>query len=210
MPEEQFKRSIAYKLRIGEILTGKPIMENERFSYLDLNGLKVRRVNVVGSVVEKYENEGEKRFIFVKIDDGSGQISLKLFGDDIPKLKDLQVGETIIVIGGTRFFNNEIYLAPETISVQNPKYLLVRKMEIEKSPKIIPAKIETAQTPITSSLKDKIIEVIKNSEPTGGIEIAKIPTQANESFDKVNKEVQKLIEEGYVFEPRPGVVRWLG
>ena len=210
MPEEQFKRSIAYKVRIGDILSGKPIMENERFAFLDLNGLKVRRVNGAGSVVEKYESEGEKKFIFVKIDDGSGQISLKLFGDDIQKIKNLAVGETIVVIGGTRFFNNEIYISPETVSIQNPKYLLIRKMEIEKAPKVIPPTIETAQAPNSNSLKDKIIEVIKKAESTGGVEVIKIPVQVNDSFDKVNKEVQKLIEEGYVFEPRPGMVRWLG
>lgn len=209
MPDEQFKRSIAYKFRIGDVLNGKPTIENDRFSFLELNGLKVRRANIAASVVEKYEGEGEKKFIFVKIDDGSGQISLKLFGDDIEKLKGLSVGETIIVIGQLRFFNNEIYMSPETISIQDPKYLLVRKIELEKATPIAKSETVANASPV-SSLKDKIIETIKQADSKGGIEINKIPLSINESFDRVNLEVQKLIEEGFVFEPRPGVIRWLG
>ena len=62
MTEPQFKRNIAYKFRIGDILSGKPMINNERFSFLDLENKKVIRVNVVGSIVDKYENEGEKKF----------------------------------------------------------------------------------------------------------------------------------------------------
>lgn len=224
MPDEQFKskpeevsnqkrntfeRSIARKIRIGEILKGIPIMENERFSFLQLDGLKVRRVNIAASIVEKYESEGEKKFIFVKIDDGSGQISLKLFGDDVERLKDFSMGDTIVVIGLLRFFNNEVYVSPETIVTKDPKYLLLRKMEIEKSSKVKSKEDSSIQKP-SFSLKERIIEIIKNAEETGGVEINKISTSINESFDKINNELQKLIEEGFVFEPRPGVVRWLG
>jgi hypothetical protein len=34
MPDEQFKRHIAYKLRIGDILVGKPVFDAERFAFL--------------------------------------------------------------------------------------------------------------------------------------------------------------------------------
>ena len=38
MEETEFrKRNVAYKLRIGDILKGKPIMEEAKFLYLDLN-----------------------------------------------------------------------------------------------------------------------------------------------------------------------------
>ncbi len=40
MAENQYKRNIGYKLRIGDVLIGKPITNNvngnERFSFLDL------------------------------------------------------------------------------------------------------------------------------------------------------------------------------
>ena len=74
MPEQdqQFKRHIAYKLRIGDILIGKPILDGERFSFLELGDKKIIRVNVIGNIVEKYDSEGETKFTSFTLDDGSG------------------------------------------------------------------------------------------------------------------------------------------
>ena len=205
MPEAQFKRNIAYKLRIGDILNGKPVIENERFSLLELEDKKIVRVNVVGSVVDKYEVDNERKYIFMTLDDGSGQIKLKAFGDDTEKLKNINHGQTIIVIGTLRYFNDEIYISPEAVREQDSKYLIVRKLEIEKQkPKsTAPEKIQ--------GIKEKIVELIKNSEKDGGIETEMLITKLNESpQEEVNKEIQKLLEGGIIFEPRPGKLRWLG
>ena len=132
MVDEQFKRNIAYKFRIGDILSGNPIINNERFSSLELENKRVVRVNVVGSIVDKYESEGEKNYAFLTLDDGSGQIKLKSFEDEIEKVKNISQGQTIIVIGSLRYFNDEIYISPEIIKEQDPKYLVLRKIELEK------------------------------------------------------------------------------
>jgi len=210
MPEEKFKRNIAYKSRIGDILIGKPIFDNERFSFLELGSKKIVRVNIVGNIVEKYESEGEKKYIFLTLDDGSGQIKLKTFGDDSEKFKEISQGETVIVIGLLRFFNNEVYISPEIIKEQNPKYLLVRKLEIEKEKSANSSPVQKEQI---FAVKDKILELIKTSENEGGIELDKIimtPSLAGTTPDIINQEVKKLLEEGIIFEPRPGKVRWLG
>ncbi|MBI4116506.1 OB-fold nucleic acid binding domain-containing protein [Candidatus Pacearchaeota archaeon] len=204
MPDEQFKRNIAFKMRIGEILVGKPIMDGERFGNLEINGNKIVRVNVVGSIVDKYESSGEKKYVFLTLDDGSGQIKLKSFGDDAQKSLEIQQGETVAVIGLLRFFNNEIYISPEIIKEQDPKYLLVRKLELDNAPKIQ----NNIQTLI--SQREKIIELIKNSESQGGIDIEKINSVSGISAENAAAEIQKLLEEGVIFEPRPGKVRWLG
>jgi RPA family protein len=209
MADEQFKRNIAYKLRIEDISNGKPVIENERFSFMDLNGKKIVRVNVVGSIVEKYASEGDKKFLFITIDDGSGQIKLKSFGDDFEKFKSFSQGQTVAVIGLLRYFNNEIYVAPEIVRELNPKYLLARKLELEKNSKK-PIQKNQSGGILDISEKDKIIELIKNSEATGGIEASKISSYANVPSDIVEKEIQRLLEEGTIFEPSPGKVRWLG
>ena len=68
MPEnQQFKRNIAFKYRIGDLIIGKPIFDEERFSFLELGDKKIVRVNVIGNVVDKYEAEGEKKYIFLTI-----------------------------------------------------------------------------------------------------------------------------------------------
>ncbi len=206
MPNQDFKRNIAYKLRIGDLLVGKPVAEGDKFIFLELGDRKIVRVNLIGNVIEKYNSSGEKRYSFITIDDGSGQIKLKSFGDDITLLENLNQGQTIIVIGTVRQFNNEVYISPEIVRLQEPKYLLVRKLELEKSAPII------AATPSDKgAIRDKILEDIKNSEAEGGIFVDKIIMSHREtSSDIINQEIQRLLEEGIIFEPRPGKVRYLG
>jgi len=200
MPDNQFKRNIAYKLKIGDILRGKPMIENERFTHLDLDNKRIVRINLIGSIVDKYDSE-ERNYIFLTIDDGSGQIKIKAFGDDSDKLKNINHGQIILCIGVLRYFNNEVYISPEIIKEQDPKYLLLRKIEIDK---------EKPQTQSKESIKTKIIEEIKKHESEGGVETEKLIVNLNEPSQIINQEIQKLLEDGMIFEPRPGVVRWLG
>jgi RPA family protein len=210
MVDGQYKRNIAYKLRVGDLLSGKPIINEEKFSFLELGNKKINRVNVVGNIVDKYENTGESKYIFFTLDDGSGQIKLKVFGDDSDKFKNFNQGETVVVIGVLRHWNNETYIQPEIIKLQDPKYLLVRKMELEKerSESIGSQPMERTQV---VALRDKILEKIKSSEEEGGIEMDKLIIELRDSSpEMINQEVKRLIEDGIVFEPRPGKVRYLG
>ncbi len=204
--EEKFKRNVAFKLRIENVLKGKPMIEADKFLFLDLDGKKIVRVNVIGSIVDKYQSEGDKKFLFLTLDDGSGQIKLKTFGDDVQRFSDILQGQTVSVIGVLRFYNNETYISPEIVKEQDPRYLLVRKFELEKNP----VASESVKKEDFMAIRDKIINLIKNSESEGGIELEKIATNVNSSNDFVNGEIQKLLEEGIIFEPRPGKVRWLG
>jgi len=206
--EGQFKRNVAYKLRVGDILMGKPVMDGERFSFLELGNKRIVRVNVIGSIVDKYESEGERKYIFFKLDDGSGQISLKIFGDDIAKFKEVTQGLTVLVIGVLRHWNNETYIQPEIIKEQNTKYLLVRKLELEKSPS---AKAPVIEKSKIVAIKDSIISLIKEAEEEGGIEKEQLIIKLKDiSPDIINQEIRKFLEEGIIFEPRPGKVRYLG
>jgi len=208
MPEPQFKRHIAFKFRIGDLLIGKPIMDGEKFSFLELGNKKIIRVNVIGNIVDKYESEGEKKYCFLTLDDGSGQIKLKSFGDDVEKFKDITQGQTVLVIGVLRNFNNETYISPEIVREQDPKYLLIRKMEIEKDKSKNSEPVAREQI---IAIKDKILEAIKNSEDEGGVDTDKIIMDLRETSPEIiNQEIKKLLEEGIIFEPRPGKVRWLG
>lgn len=204
MPEEIKQRATAYKLRIGDILRGKPIIENERMNFLELENKQIIRANVVANVVEKYKSEGEKKYLALTIDDASGQIRLKVFGDDTEKFSEIMQGDTIIAIGMIRHFNNELYIQPEIIKVQDPRYLLVRKLELEKE-KPLPVNKEEVR-----AVKDMIIEMIKRAEAEGGIDTDKIIMEIKASPDIINQEIQKLLEEGLAYEPRPGKIRYLG
>ena len=208
MAEQQFKRNTAYKFRIGDILIGKPIMNGERFGFLELGDKKIVRVNVIGNIVDKYENMGETKYISFTADDGSGQIRIKVFGDDTERFKDFSLGQTVVVIGNIRQWNDEMYISPEIIKEMNPKYLLIRKLETEKEKVVSPGYMEKEQI---MAVKDRILDMIKDSESEGGMDTEKLILKLQDfSPVMINKEIQKLLEEGIVFEPRPGKIRYLG
>lgn len=207
---DQYKRNVAYKLRIGDILLGKPIFDNDKFVHLELGAKNIVRTNIVGNIIDKYESEGEKKYLFFTLDDGSGQIKLKIFGeDDTKKFRGIGQGETVVIIGVVRNWNNETYIQPEIISGRDPKYLLVRKLEIEKQKKDTTKPVKDKKE--VQAIKDRILERIKNAENDGGIDSEKIILEFRDvSPDTINEEITKLLEEGIIFEPRPGRLRYLG
>jgi len=206
--DNQFKRHIAFKFRIGDILVGKPVFDAEKFAFIELGDKKIVRVNIIGNIVDKFDSEGDRKYSFFTIDDGSGQIKLKCFGDDVDKFRSFSQGQTVSVIGVLRNWNNETYVAPEILKEQDVKYLLVRKMEIEKERN---KKVDVLGRDKIIAVKDKILSAIKSAEEEGGIEIDRIiMTLRDISPVIINQEIQKFLEEGIVFEPRPGKVRYLG
>lgn len=203
------KREIAHKLRIGEILRGKPAVSSadgrERFNFLELGNRKIVRVNVVANVIDKFISEGEKRFASISLDDASGQINAKTFGEDVKLFEELTQGQTLTIIGVLRTFNNELYILPEIIKPVDPRYLLIRKLEIEKSK----PKSESKPEEILA-VKDQIIGRIKKEEPNEGIDTEKLIMEIEADPGLINQEIKKLLEEGIIYEPRPGRVRYLG
>ena len=201
---DEFKRHIAYKLKIGDILSGNHIIDGEKLRFVEVNGKNVARVNLIANVVDKYIQDDEKKFASITLDDASGQIKLKTFGDDIEKLKTFEQGDTVLAIGMVREWNNEVYLTPEILKKKQPEYLLLRKLEIDaEKPKEIDRKEIT-------ELKDKLLNIIKREEINGGADIKALISELQAKQDLVNQEIRKLLEEGTIYEPRPGKVRYLG
>ncbi|MEM4625536.1 MAG: OB-fold nucleic acid binding domain-containing protein [Candidatus Pacearchaeota archaeon] len=197
-----FKRHTAYKVRIGDLFKAKQIIDNNRFLYLELNDKKIFRVNIVANVIEKFSSD-EKKYLSFVIDDASGQIRIKVFEDDFEKFSSISQGDTIVVIGLVRSYNNELYISPEIIKIQDPRYLMVRKLELEKQ------KTKTIEKKDILALSDEINQKIKNSEPNG-INIENLILEINAPPELINQEIKKALEQGIIYEPRPGVLRWLG
>ena len=161
-------------------------------------------MNVVANVIEKYVSEGEKKYMAFTIDDASGQIRIKVFSDDVDNFKAIEQGNTIMIIGVIRIYNNELYIQPEILKVQDPRYLLVRKLELEKN---TPKEIKKEEV---KAVKDVIIEMLKKAENENGIDTDKLIMEIKASPDIINQEITKLIEDGLAYEPRPGKLRYLG
>ncbi|MFA5174132.1 MAG: OB-fold nucleic acid binding domain-containing protein [Candidatus Pacearchaeota archaeon] len=215
MPEFK-KRETAYKIRIGDLLRGNQIFDetpqepgqtaNKRLLHVSLGDKKLVRINIIANVIEKYQSEGERRFASLTIDDGSGQIRIRVFGEDINKFDDLNQGDTLMIIGVLRSYNQELYILPEIIRKQDPRYLLVRKLEIEKAyMKLAPPPKEQVRV-----LRDQIIDMIKNSESNEGVDTETIILTLKSRPDLITQEIKKLLEEGIIYEPKPGRLRYLG
>jgi len=199
---EIMKRAIAHKVKIGDVVNGNAQFDGDRFLYIDHNGAQLIRVNIVANIIDKYEGESEKKYMNFTIDDASSQIKLKIFGEDVARFQNLSQGDTVTIIGTLRFYNNEIYINPEIIKKINTSYLLVRKLELEKN--VVVDKKEVFE------LRDKIIEMIKKEDDSGGIEVNNIVMELKNDPELINKEIAKLLEEGMIYEPRPGKIRILG
>jgi RecG-like helicase len=200
---EQKKRNTAYKLRIGDLIKSKPVVVEGKFLFLELGDKKVSRVNIIANVVDKYVSEGDKKYAALTLDDASGQIKLKSFGDEIAILKDKTQGDTVQVIGTTRDYNNEIYILPEIVKKVDPQWLLVRKLEIQNARKDLPLNTN-------APLREVVLEKIKNAEANDGIDVDKLILDIETSPSLINAEVKKLLEDGSIYEPRPGRLRYLG
>jgi RPA family protein len=197
------KRNIAYKLRIGDLLKGKPIVQEAKLLYIELGDKKIVRVNLIANVVDKFIMDGEKKYASLTVDDATGQMKLKSFGDDIEVLKELTQGDTLQIVGIVREYNSEIYLSPEIVKKVDPKWLLVRKLEIQSSKKDLPLKSD-------ASLREIILDKIKKADAEGGVDIDSLILEMDFSPDIMNSEIKKLLEEGLIYEPRPGRLRYLG
>ncbi len=200
---EPRKRNVAYKLRIGDILKAKPIVADGRFLFLELGDKKVVRVNVLANCVDKYVQEGEKKYASLTVDDASGQIRIKAFGDEIEGLKNISQGDTLQIIGNVREWNSELYLLPEIVKAVDPRWLLVRKLEIQNNKKDLPLKSN-------APLRDILLDKIKTAEPNSGVDIDSLIMDIESKPDMINNEIKKLLEEGLIYEPRPGRLRYLG
>ncbi len=204
MPEQEFKRYVAYKMLISDILAGRIVFDADRFKFLEFRNKQIIRVNVIANITDKYIQDDEKKFASLTLDDGSGQIKLKAFGEDIDKFKNYTQGDTVQVIGLLRTWNDEIYITPEIIKKREPPYLLLRKLETDlEKPKIL----ERSEL---SQLREQILDSVKKAEESGGIEIETMILQLKQPPQTINSEIKKLLEEGMVYEPRPGKLRYLG
>jgi hypothetical protein len=199
------KRNVAFKLRIGDVLKGVPMINEGKFMFLELGDKKVVRVNLLANCVDKFVQEGEKQFASLTVDDASGQLKLKVFGDDIGLIQEIMQGDTLQIIGNMREWNGELYMIPEVVKKVDARWLLVRKLEIQNARRDMPEAKKG-----DSSVKDGILDKIKGAEADGGIDRETLVMDVEASPEVIEVEVKKLLEEGLVYEPRPGRLRYLG
>lgn len=186
MKMEVKKRATALKLSISQIVLSSDVL----------------RVNLIANVIEKFEVNNEKKFGSITLDDGTGQIRAKVFGDDLTKIKDIKEGDTILVIGLIKEYNNEKYLVPEIIRTVNPRVLFLRNLEIQDSSFSDIIKIKKSNN---NELRNLILEKLREKDI---VPIESLILEIKEfSPELVKQEIENLIKENILYEPIPSKLR---
>ena len=207
MPESQkFQRQIAYKLRIAEILDGQFAKDDISAGYLILNNINVSRINLICTLVYKQEQTGS--YSSAVVDDGTGRISLRSF--DTNTFSKVDVGDVILVVGRTREFNDEKYVIPEIIKkLESIEWLNLRKLELRNFKITKPEenkKIEDAEEQ-SSAIVDEVYSLIKKLDDGEGVAIEEVIKSSSNS--KAEQIITRLLENGDIFEIKPGKLKIL-
>jgi len=65
------------------------------------------------------------------------------------------------------------------------------------------------KTKTEKSLRERLLKLIKDEEK-GGISFEDIKKEFHDANEEINKELKRLLEDGYIYEPRSNIFRWLG
>lgn len=208
MPELEHKtfqkRQIAYKLNIADLLNNGFVKDGLSAGYLQLKNISVSRVNVIATLVYKSEQDANPIGI---IDDGTGKIMLRAF-DNRGILSKTDVGDVILIIGKIREYNNERYLIPEIVKkLDNEGWVNVRKFEVSQS-EVTNVSIDT-KTPLEVAANNSYEEIyllIKNLDRGEGVAIEEIIKSSDKGSEAI---INRLLENGDIFEVRPGKLKVL-
>ncbi|MEK6952890.1 MAG: OB-fold nucleic acid binding domain-containing protein [Nanoarchaeota archaeon] len=224
------QRQVAYKVWISDLISGKFVKEEGEWdpNYVIIrNNLKVSRVNIIASVVNKYKND-ENSYAYITIDDGSGAVDVRAWREDITLLGKCEIGDLILLIGRAKEFNENIYVIPELIKkLDNSSWAKVRKIELEKEFGVpvkvdkvsiddkklvvsvdnrggIVVKEESAGEMLTQTSRQKVLDYISKKEEVTYDEITE-----NLKIDEkeANDIIKELLREGEIYQPKPNYLK---
>ena len=227
------KRSTAHRIRLKNIVNS-PYEKREGFnpSVIKFNNLEISRVNVIASIVGKYLTD-DQNYCAITLDDGSETIRVKNFGAEVGIIKELNVGDIVRIIGKVKEYNEEKYIAGEISKVLNPNWIIVNEIELSNqkqtttdSPtadsinKVIETKtnsseneeiisISSESSDSESSIKQKILQYLKNNDNGTGVIMDQIMTSLDVSSEEVKDSLYELLKVGEIYEPKKGILKIL-
>lgn len=198
-----FQRQTAVPCRISELREGEwqqnPGMQPS--GILTPRGF-VARTSIFGVVIQRQQNS------FV-MEDGTGHITIRSF--DLDKEVLVSTGQIVLVIGRPREFNDQRYVVLEICKeLPDRTWIEYRKKELEhlESPAALPVAREE-EVPKTIEVPEnpfeRLIETIRNLDDGSGAAVGDVLRHAGTE----EKYLNTLIEEGEVFEIRPGQLKVL-
>ncbi len=221
-------RNTAYKVWIGDLISNIYSRGSEQFDagYVSIKGNKVSRVNLIGSVIDKFSGDN---YVSVSLDDGSGVVMLKAWSEAVTLFLDVDIGDLVLIIGKVKNYNNSTYVTPEIIKkLDNPLWLKVRKLELTKlygeTTRIEFQNITNNETSDEEGTMNIVEEKISNEEVNSreivlglvealdsgeGADIENV-VKSSKLGDEAKSVLEELIKEGEIFELHTGKLRITG
>ncbi|MBT4577078.1 hypothetical protein HOM13_03275 [Candidatus Woesearchaeota archaeon] len=222
------QRQVAFKIWIsnlnnGNFVKGSKNGENFIPSCVELKDSQVSRVNIVATIVDVFKSEDGNYFSFT-LDDGSGTIRIKAFNEDTNNLIDIEKGDSVLVVGRVREYQEELYLSPEiTKKITDPNIELIRKAELlsmygkpEKEQLLsrtqfvpaqnqngIPQDVPKEQDSSHEELRQKIISYLMANDDSGA-ELSSLSKTIDKDDTITEAVVKELLTEGEIYENKPG------
>lgn len=209
MPELQQstfqKRNVAYKARISDILNGSFIKDDVSAGYVRLGNLNVFRVNLIANFVYKSEQPNSANAL---IDDGTGRISLRAF-ENKNIFSKAEIGDFVMVIGRVREFGSERYIIPEIVKrLDDAAWANVRNSELKniKFEEARPA-IQVPAGEALNDMNEDVYSLIKSLDNGDGADFDAVVK--NSKKENAEQAINKLLENGDIFEVKPGRLKVL-
>lgn len=204
------RRLTAYKLNIKDIVDSVFHKRKDGPDYVNLQELKISRVNIMGVLVHKFISD-DGNYAAITLDDSTETIRCKMFASDskdlIEKLRDIKEGELLDIVGRIREYNEDVYVSPETlITVDDPNSEIVRKLEITRlRGKIDDLKKAEQEEPEPipeqkNAPEDKLLELINK----GIKNFNDLMKESKLTEDVCKTALTTLLSRGDIYEPKKG------
>lgn len=142
-------RAVAYHVPLAFIASAAP-EERDGVQFFRLkNGALAKRVHVWGIVVNKLVGD---EYVRLTIDDLTGTASIVFFDPTSERAREVEVGDTVDVVGRLRMRNEEIGIVGELLKIVGPKVELLRRLENIAFALGVPSTEEVVPQPVGSNV----------------------------------------------------------
>lgn len=195
----QFTRQTAIPCTLAEIASGSFLQNDTMPSGIQTGRGMISRASIIGVMIDKQDKE-------FSIDDGTNVINVRSF-DTNPVPVYANVGDIVLVIGRPREYNGQRYLVLEICKkIRNNGWIQYRKKELSL---LTQPKVEVKEeTPAESKNPfEALVAAIRDLDKGPGADIDVVLARVD--APDANKFLRTLIEEGEIFEIRPGKLKVL-
>ncbi|MGV8141836.1 MAG: hypothetical protein ACP5NW_05330 [Candidatus Woesearchaeota archaeon] len=206
---EEIRRQTAYKCTIDTLNRGSLVKKQGwESNYMMTEYGDISRANIIAVVVGKDDNN-------LNLDDGTGQISGRIF-ERPEQIKEINIGDIVLVIARPREFNNSIYLTLELVKKISQGWVAYRKKELSLIKKVreireVPpvekkrSEPEIVESTTTIGSKDKISKIIRELDRGEGASTEDVLRLSKVSNGE--EIISDMMLRGEIYEAKAGYIK---